>query len=42
MAYDKDVHEWGSTGEEWDGGDGVVWSNFRHVRHGCESGLERE
>jgi hypothetical protein len=36
----RDVHEWGSTGEGWEGGDSVVWSNFRHVCHGCESVLE--
>ena len=24
----RDVHEWGSTGEWWEGGDGVVWSDF--------------
>jgi hypothetical protein len=35
-----DVHEWGSTGEWWEGGDGVVWSDFHRVRHGCESVLE--
>jgi hypothetical protein len=38
----RDVHEWGSTGEGWEGGDGVVWINFCHVCHGCESGLESE
>jgi len=36
----RDVHEWGSTGEWWEGGDGVVWSDFHRVRHGCESVLE--
>jgi hypothetical protein len=36
----RDVHEWGSTGEWWEGGDGVVWSAFCRVRHGCDSDLE--
>ena len=38
----RDVHEWGSTGEWWEGGDGVVWSDFHRVRHGCESVLVLE
>jgi hypothetical protein len=37
-----EVVEWGSTGEGWEVGDGVVWSNFCQVRHGCESDLESE
>ena len=36
----RGMHEWGNTREGWEGGDGVVWSNFRRVRHGCESDLE--
>ena len=36
----RDVHEWGNTRKGWEGGDGVVWSDFRRVRHGCESDLE--
>ena len=36
----RDVHEWGSTGEWWEGGDGVVCSDFHRVRHGCDSDLE--
>ncbi len=38
----RDVHKWGSSGEGWEGGDGVVWSDFFQVCCGCESGLESE
>jgi len=34
------AHEWGSTGEWWQGGDDVVLSNFHYVHHGCDSDLE--
>ena len=40
LAITRAVHEWGSTGEWWVGGDGVVWSDFRRVGHGCDSDLE--
>jgi hypothetical protein len=36
----KDVHKWGSTGEGWEGGYGVVWTDFCDVGHGCESDFE--
>jgi hypothetical protein len=36
----RGMYEWGNTREGWEGGDGVVWSDFRRVRHGCESDLE--
>ena len=26
------MYEWGNTREGWEGGDGVVWSDFRRVR----------
>jgi hypothetical protein len=32
----RGMYEWGNTREGWEGGDGVVWSDFRRVRHGCE------
>jgi hypothetical protein len=32
--------EWGNTREGWEGGYGVVWSDFFRIRHGCESDLE--
>jgi hypothetical protein len=36
----RDVHEWGSTREGWEGGDGVVWTDFRVIGHGFESDFE--
>jgi len=32
----RGMYEWGNIREGWEGGDGVVWSNFRRVRYGCE------
>jgi len=36
----RGMYEWGNTREGWEGRDGVVWSDFRRVRHGCEGVLE--
>ena len=38
----RDKQKLGSTGDEWEGGDGVVWSNFHCGGHCCESSLESE
>jgi hypothetical protein len=36
ITHARGIYEWGNTREGWEGGDGVVWSNSRRARHGCE------